>query len=256
MLIERTLFGDIDRVAESIDLLQTFEPPEGYYLAFSGGKDSVVIKELAIMAGVKFDAHYNMTTIDPPEVVRFIKEIHPDININRPKKSFFQLVRKKGLPTRRNRWCCSYLKESDGGDCVVITGIRGAESPRRKKRDEVEICYRDKTRSFVHPIIDWADADVWEFIKSKKLPYCKLYDDGWRRIGCIFCPFAPKKEKELCLKKYPKIARAMRRAACYFYDKKKSEGKHLAFWKDGNDMFDWWLWEPRRKKDDGPELFT
>ena len=60
-LKELTLFdGKIDKVTRSIERLKTFEPPEGYYLAFSGGKDSVVIKHLADMAGVKYDAHYNL----------------------------------------------------------------------------------------------------------------------------------------------------------------------------------------------------
>lgn len=62
--------------ARAIALLRLHEPPEGYYLAFSGGKDSCVIKELAKRAGVKFDAHYGNTTIDPPELVRFIKKFH------------------------------------------------------------------------------------------------------------------------------------------------------------------------------------
>ena len=60
---------------QAIDRLQTFEPPEGYYLAFSGGKDSQTIYHLAQEAGVKFDAHYNVTGIDPPELVYFIREI-------------------------------------------------------------------------------------------------------------------------------------------------------------------------------------
>ena len=72
-LIERTLWGDQDKVQIAIDRLRTFEPPDGYYLAFSGGKDSCVIKALADMAGVHYDAHYSLTTVDPPELVRFIR---------------------------------------------------------------------------------------------------------------------------------------------------------------------------------------
>lgn len=48
----------MDFVEVAIERLKAFEPEEGYYLAFSGGKDSVVIKELANIAGVKYDAHY------------------------------------------------------------------------------------------------------------------------------------------------------------------------------------------------------
>ena len=65
----------------AIDRLRAFEPPEGYYLAFSGGKDSVVIKALADMAGVKYDAHYNHTSVEPPELVQFVREHHKDVEI-------------------------------------------------------------------------------------------------------------------------------------------------------------------------------
>lgn len=69
----------VDKVQTAIDRLKAFEPEDGYYLAFSGGKDSVCIKELAVMAGVKFDAHYSVTTVDPPELTRFILKHHPDV---------------------------------------------------------------------------------------------------------------------------------------------------------------------------------
>ena len=74
-----------DKVEKAIMRLRTYEPPEGYYLCFSGGKDSVVIKALADMAGVKYDAHYAVASVDPPELVRFIKDKHPDVAFNIPK---------------------------------------------------------------------------------------------------------------------------------------------------------------------------
>ena len=70
-----------EKVKASIERLKAFEPKDGsgYYLAFSGGKDSVVTKALMDMAGVKYDATYRVTSVDPPELVRFIKEKHPDV---------------------------------------------------------------------------------------------------------------------------------------------------------------------------------
>ena len=84
-LIEETLFGTVDKVQIAIDRLKAFEPADGYWLAFSGGKDSVVIKRLAQMAGVKFEAHYSVTSVDPPELVRFIKDVHPDVSFDIPR---------------------------------------------------------------------------------------------------------------------------------------------------------------------------
>ena len=72
MLIENTLFGRIDKVAQAITRIKLHKPDDGYYVAFSGGKDSCVILDLVQRAGVKYDAHYNVTTVDPPELVQFI----------------------------------------------------------------------------------------------------------------------------------------------------------------------------------------
>ena len=64
MLKEQTLFGEIDKVDLAIRRIKLHEPPEGYYVAFSGGKDSCVILDLVKRAGVKFSAHLNITTVD------------------------------------------------------------------------------------------------------------------------------------------------------------------------------------------------
>lgn len=67
MLVEYDLFGNKhDKVQAAIETLKAFEPAEGYVVEYSGGKDSEVILELAKMAGVKFEAAYNATTVDPP----------------------------------------------------------------------------------------------------------------------------------------------------------------------------------------------
>ena len=74
-----TLFGP-DRVQLAIDRLREFEPEDGYYVAFSGGKDSQVVLDLVRRSDVKYDAHYNWTTVDPPELARFIKREYPAIS--------------------------------------------------------------------------------------------------------------------------------------------------------------------------------
>lgn len=77
--LEQLDFDGMNKVEFAINLLKTWEPPEGYYLAFSGGKDSVAIYDLAQKAGVKFDAHYCVSPIDPPQVHKFIKDHYPDV---------------------------------------------------------------------------------------------------------------------------------------------------------------------------------
>lgn len=149
MLKYETITGRIDKVQKAIERLKTFEPPEGYYLAFSGGKDSQCIYHLAEMADVKFDAHYAVTTVDPPELMRFIKDYYPDViwdrqyfpddpkyNMKSGKRrqvTMWNLIAdRKTPPTRRIRYCCDELKEVGGKGRLVVTGVRWAESANRR----------------------------------------------------------------------------------------------------------------------------
>ncbi len=101
MLKDNDFFtGPSDKVQMAIARLKEFEPPEGYYLAFSGGKDSVVIKRLTEMAEVKFDAHYNVTTVDPPEIVHFIRKEHPDVAFSYPEKPLVAMILVDDVPHR------------------------------------------------------------------------------------------------------------------------------------------------------------
>lgn len=133
-----------NKVKKAIERYKVFEPEEGYYLAFSGGKDSVVIKALAEMAGVKYDAHYNLTSVDPPELVQFIKEKNADVAIDIPRYkdgrqiTMWNLILKHQMPPTRNvRYCCSELKERGGAGRIVVTGVRWAESSARAKNQGI-----------------------------------------------------------------------------------------------------------------------
>ena len=137
--------GEIcDKVQLAIKRLKAFEPPEGYYLAFSGGKDSQCIYHLAKMAEVKFDAHYHVTSIDPPELVKFIKTHYPEVRFEhqygRDGKpvTMWSLIPEKGIPpTRIVRYCCEELKETGGAGRFTVTGVRASESGNRKRNQGV-----------------------------------------------------------------------------------------------------------------------
>ena len=271
MLIENTLFGVRDKVKIAIDRLQAFEPPEGYYLAFSGGKDSQCIYHLAKEAGVKFDAHYNLTTADPPELVWFIKKNYPDVSRDRPKETMWQLIPRKLMPpTRLARYCCQELKEGGGEGRIVVTGVRWAESVRRKQtRGIAEVLGKSKKTNYillndneqgrmmfenctkkgkriVNPIIDWEDEDVWEYIHTRNIEYCKLYDEGFKRLGCIGCPMAGKDGMLHQFERWPKFKQAYMRAFQRMLDTRKTKGLENN-WETPEDVFNWWVYGQNRK---------
>ena len=95
MLIENTLFGKINKVRQAISRILLHEPADGYYVAFSGGKDSCVVLDLIKRAGVKYDAHYNVTTVEPPELLKFIHDYHRDVIIEKPEMPMYKLIEKK-----------------------------------------------------------------------------------------------------------------------------------------------------------------
>ncbi len=229
------LFGNI--IDRAIARLREFEPSEGYFLAYSGGKDSDVILDLARRSGVKFDAHHNLTTCDPPEVVRHVKA-QKDVQIDKPAETMWQLIRRKKIPPRRNaRYCCEVLKESGGNGRIVVTGIRWAESNRRSQRKMVEHCFRDRTKRFLNPIIDWSTRDVWEYIHGQRLPYCRLYDEGFKRLGCVLCPMTRDVERQI--QRWPAIARAWERAIKATYRPDHPNIKHR--FASAEEYWQWWL---------------
>ena len=145
--LERASEGLRKKMLYSVELLQkaekialNYDAENGYYLAFSGGKDSQALFHMTQLAGVKFRGHMNLTSVDPPEVIHFVKKNYPEVELIKPGKSIFQhAIENQILPTMRVRWCCSEYKETAGTGKVTLIGIRKAESSRRAKRNEVEI---------------------------------------------------------------------------------------------------------------------
>lgn len=256
MLRENTIFGLRDKVAEALDILRTHEPPEGYYVAYSGGKDSTVILDLVRRSGVKYDAHYNVTTVDPPELIYFIRT-QPEIIWNRPEISMWELIVKVGMPpTRKARYCCRYLKERGGAGRTVITGIRAAESIKRRSRQKIEINRKDKTKIFIHIIFDWSTNEVWQYIKENNLPYCSLYDEGFKRLGCICCPMGRPKGQLRESERWPKYKDLYIGAFEKMLEMRQEKGKGNTLWSSGQAVWDWWTSPTAQRQCEGQtELF-
>lgn len=216
------------KVDRAVRFLRSIPDEDPVEVAYSGGKDSDVILELARMAGINYRAIYKNTTIDPPGTIKHV--IERGVEIVRPKKTFFQIVEKKGFPSRFQRFCCEQLKEYKVLDRAIV-GVRRDESNARAERyQEPEMCRvyskRDKSKNVrqYYPLLDWTTDDVAEFLKERGVKCAPVYydEDGTfhpeRRLGCMCCPLASKKHRIEEFKRYPKMVRAYIRAGEIYCD--------------------------------------
>lgn len=192
-------------LSEAIDFIREHEPPEGYFVGFSGGKDSIVTYELVKMSGVKHQAYYSCTGIDPPEIVKFIRQNYPEVIWKYPKISFWEGIKRKSPPFRQRRWCCDVLKKNPTKGVPLqsrIMGLRAEESARRAARGQID---QYKKLTVYKPIFNWLEWQIWEFIEEKKMAYPCLYDEGFDRIGCVICPFLTKRKMEINKERWPYV---------------------------------------------------
>ena len=275
------------KIDTAIKLLKAHErPDEPYYLCYSGGKDSDCIRILAALANVKHDIAHNLTTVDAPETMQYIKSI-PNVIINKARwsdgshKTMWNLIVKNHMPpTRFTRYCCEHLKEQGGKFRLKITGVRKSESRNRaangglikvigkpkttqkyaeeigadyevtkqgglimnydneESRRVVEHCFRT-TSTMINPIIDWTEAEVWEFLNYYGCEGNPLYQCGKKRIGCIGCPMQGSKGMKRDFAKYPKYRDNYIRA----FDKMLLEmpDEKEVTWRTGLDVYKWWV---------------
>lgn len=247
----------------------------------SGGKDSSVCKELALRAGIPFEIMHSHTTADAPETVRFIRkeakrfeELGIKYTINMPtykgkRTSMWNLIPQKLIPpTRLVRYCCSVLKETGGAGRFIATGVRWDESVNRKKnrgiyetlhsdREKKIILNNDnddrrmlfencrlKARRIVNPIIDWKDDDVWDFLNSENITCNPLYCEGFHRVGCIGCPMARKRIRELEFLRWPGFKNLYINAFDKMLEERRRRGKLIGSWRmvdTGRDVFNRWM---------------
>lgn len=252
-----------EKIKKSILTIQTYEeealrrdPVNGYYLCDSFGKDSCVILHLAQQAGVKFTAHHSLTTIDPPELVLFGKKNHTGTIIHKPAKPLLAKVANDWtvLPSRRFRVCCGEYKEAaTSGDSVIVLGVRAQEST---KRANWKVWTPLKKKWALNPILYWTDENVWQYIKQNNIPYCSLYDKGWKRLGCIGCPLASTKERLRHFALYPKYEKLWKDAVTKFWIRMhnavKPNGEYY-YWHKFNtadELYQFWMEMLPEEEDD------
>jgi len=101
----------------------------------------------------------------------------------------------------------------------------------------VEMCYKNHT-TLINPIIDWTTAEVWEFINEYNVPYCSLYDEGFKRLGCIGCPMSSNREREF--ERWPKYKKLYLLAFEKMIEYRAGRGK-CEEWETPEAWFNWWV---------------
>ena len=198
-------------IESAIRLIRSIPTDGPIELAYSGGKDSDVLLELAKMSGVEVFPIYRQTSIDPPGTTKHVKD--NGVEVRRPIMRMFDLIERHGPPTMRTRFCCAKLKEYPIYGRVIV-GVRRSESTARERRyNEPEACRVYSGGKHVrqyYPLLWWTDEDVERFIRESGIVCHPLYydDDGKfhveRRLGCIGCPMSQAGARNGFVK-YPKL---------------------------------------------------
>lgn len=214
-----------DKIEQAKRIIQSVCAMHNTALAYSSGKDSVVLDYLAKEAGVKVQRFHNVTTIDPPGTIQFAKRHGCDIVRN--DKSFLDLVEKKGFPTMFRRFCCKELKERYYSEYALF-GIRKSESVKRNacysSFDDIYYYTKRKFTNRFFPLLNFTDDDIRELIVSKSLECHPLYYDHEgrfcveRRLGFIGCPLQSDRGKMDYLM-YPKLLKQVLRRGIIFHQR-------------------------------------
>ncbi len=186
------------------------------YVSFSGGKDSLVVLDLAKSAlkQREFKAFFLNTGIEFPETVEFSRELCREMKVPLEEmsagSSFWEQVEKFGPPAKDFRWCCKVCKLASAGDLetgkgtcslsgkeaanavayLTIDGKRKHESFSRARIAASETNPFVPNQLNIFPIRDWRALEVWLYIYWRGLSYNPLYDQGFERVGCWLCPSA------------------------------------------------------------------
>ena len=250
-------------------------------ITYSGGKDSDVLLHLAGKSGIPYEVLHSLTTADAPETVWHVRDTFRRLELANVKctidthrtpdggnVTMWNLIPRKLMPpTRRMRYCCAELKEGGAKGRFVATGVRWAESPKRKDRGVLEVRHGDikkrltlmndndetrmqfencqmKGQRVVNPIIGWDNKEVWDYAETEKICMNPLYGCGRTRVGCIGCPLASKRARIEEFIIWPKYKQAYIRAFDRMLEERHHRGKMaggMRWGETGVDVFNWWM---------------
>lgn len=212
----RNIYNTYVEYKEKIDI---------YYVAFSGGKDSVVALDLVQRAlpHDSFKVLFSDTGMEFPDTYDIVKAVKRNCENAKIEflvsKSHFDPIdswAKFGPPCSVTRWCCSVHKTAPQilllreilnkpkFTGMAFVGVRADESLARSKYEYITYGGKHKGQYSCNLILDWSSAEIFLYTYENELPINEAYKKGNRRAGCLVCPRAAERNdymNHLCYKK-------------------------------------------------------
>lgn len=232
-----------------------------FYVAFSGGKDSIVVLDLVQRAlpHNQFKVLFGDTGMEFPDTYEELKKIKEEckkkniefikaastMNVDRSWHTF-------GPPAVTIRWCCSVhkstpqilkLREYTGipnFKGMAFTGVRGDESISRSEYDEISYGKKIRGQYSFHPILEWNSAELFIYIYQENLIVNEAYKKGNSRVGCLVCPMSSGKHE------YMKAQCYKDDVDCLLKKIKETSGKTSFTSQEMDKFIDNGLWKSRK----------
>ena len=195
-----------------------------FYVAFSGGKDSIVTLDIVQKAlpHKEFKVLFGDTGMEFPDTyktVEKVKELCNELAIDfitaKSEYSPEYTWSKFGPPATVTRWCCSVHKTApqiitlrgllhkDDFVGLAFIGVRASESLARSEYDYISLGEKHKGQYSCNPILEWNSAELYLYIFSEKLIQNEAYKKGNKRAGCLVCPRAAERNEYMSRECYP-----------------------------------------------------
>lgn len=192
-----TLDHTLEASKKVLEQVLAMHGPARTAVAWTGGKDSTVVlwlwRNLLLERGLGPVQAINLDTgMKFPQVLALRDAMTAQwdiaLHIHKP------LIHLQDYPVAEDKLaCCRDLKVKPLRQAMaaleltsLLTGLRRDEHPSRSGREAFE-SRRDPEYLQVNPILDWTEMDIWACILEHDLPYCSLYDAGYRSLGCMPC---------------------------------------------------------------------
>lgn len=219
-----------------------------FYVAFSGGKDSIVTLDLVQRAlpHNTFKVLFGDTGMEFPDTYKAVDEIEREciennIEFLRAKSDYSpsQTWNQFGPPATVTRWCCSVhktapqvlmLREFTGlhdFTGMAFIGVRASESISRSEYDYVSLGKKHKGQYSCNPILEWNSAELYVYIFMQELYMNEAYKKGNRRVGCLVCPRAAERNDYMSRVWYPHEFDALVGTVRSLYEKSFSSAEKL-----------------------------